>query len=117
MGQDQAPNYGYDKEWWTGKAIDIPMVFGEDVTPPNEVNMELQRLMAFLDKTDRSYGSIESLANLRDVKKELRKDSKLEAAVLKAWKNGIPNDQYGKAVKVRKVDFCGDITPRMAQKF
>jgi hypothetical protein len=100
-GQDQAPNYGYDKEWWTGKAIDIPTVFGEDVTPPNEVNMELQRLMAFLDKTDRSYGSIEALANLRDVKKALRKEPKLEAAVLNAWKNGIPDDQYGKDGKVR----------------
>jgi hypothetical protein len=100
-GQDTAPNYGSDKEWWTGKAIDIPQVFGEDVTPPSEVAMELQRLMAFLEKTERSYGSAEALANLSDVQRELSARSSpdsqlLEAAVLKAWKNSMSENQSTK---------------------
>jgi hypothetical protein len=103
--QDTAPNYGHDKEWWTGKAIDVPQVFGEDMTPPSEVTMELQRLMAFLDKTERSYGSAEALANLSDVQRELAagkaSDSHLlEAAVLRAWKNSMA-DNHQKVSTIR----------------
>ncbi|TVY42972.1 hypothetical protein LSUB1_G001284 [Lachnellula subtilissima] len=119
-GHEQAPNYGYDKQWWAGKAIDIPTVFGEGITAPSEVNMELQRLMAFLDKTDRSYGSVEALANLKDVKKELRKDpNKPKAAVLRAWKNGMPDGQYknGKISKLFSVGTLSEAEESNPQEF
>jgi len=119
-GQDVAPNYGYDKEWWTGKAIDVPAVFGEDVTPPSEVNLELQRLMAFLDKTERSYGSAEALANLTDVQRELRPGSTpdshlLEAAVLKAWKRSM-SENHSRKVSTFGVPHCFFLYPRKSHR-
>ncbi|KFY10773.1 hypothetical protein V492_04854 [Pseudogymnoascus sp. VKM F-4246] len=67
------PNYGNDPEWWAGKAIELP---DSSVPESNDVNWglptprdyiefvrEVQRLMAFLDKTDRSYGSAEPLVD------------------------------------------------------
>lgn len=111
-GVEQASNYGSDKEWWTGKAIEIPEIVGPETTPPNQINMELQRLMAFLDKTDRSYGSVEPLANLGDVKKAFETSESLEAALLNAWKHAIPGDQYGKHAKVRIFGFRNAFHPK-----
>lgn len=60
-------NYGSSNEWWTGKAINIPRMDQEN--PDNgsqadkEFKYEFQRLMSFLDKTDRSYGSVDALVN------------------------------------------------------
>lgn len=65
------PNYGNDPGWWAGKAIELP---DAAIPESNDVNWglptpqdyddfirEIQRLMAFLDKSDRSYGSAEPL--------------------------------------------------------
>ncbi|KFZ24563.1 hypothetical protein V502_00948 [Pseudogymnoascus sp. VKM F-4520 (FW-2644)] len=67
------PNYGNDPGWWAGKAIKLP---DAAIPESNDVNWglptpqdydefirEIQRLMAFLDKSDRSYGSAEPLVN------------------------------------------------------
>lgn len=66
-------NYGNDPGWWAGKAIELPNAAvpeSNDVdwglpTPQDydEFIRETQRLMAFLDKSDRSYGSAEPLVN------------------------------------------------------
>lgn len=63
-------DYGYDPHWWTGTPIKLPETVDlqEERTQPdhvNEVIEEVQRLSAFLDRTERSYGSAEALANLR----------------------------------------------------
>lgn len=83
---DSEMHYGYDREWWSGKAIEPA-----PTQPLSETtaDRELQRLMAFLDKTERSYGSVEALLNHPDVLKEMRKFSNdsPEAAVLEAWRN------------------------------
>jgi hypothetical protein len=83
------PNYGFNKEWWAGKPIELPLVYDtEDEESTNlEVKWELQRLMAFLSRTDRSYGSVEALANLNDVRKERAWRQDAEPAVLAAWSN------------------------------
>lgn len=67
------PNYGNDPGWWAGKAIELP---DAAIPESNDVNWglptsqdydefirEIQRLMAFLDKSDRSYGSAEPLVS------------------------------------------------------
>lgn len=67
------PNYGNDPGWWAGKAIEPS---DAAIPEPNDMNWglpspqdydefirEIQRLMAFLDKSDRSYGSAEPLLN------------------------------------------------------
>lgn len=83
---DSDMHYGYDREWWSGKPIEPaenqPL---KDTT----ADREIQRLMAFLDKTERSYGSVEALINHPDVIKEMRKGSNVspEAAVLEVWRN------------------------------
>ncbi|KAM0332970.1 hypothetical protein ACHAQA_001626 [Verticillium albo-atrum] len=67
-----AENYGHNNEWWKGQTIypahvaaamnqgQLPMA--DDAKP--DFNEEIHRLMAFLDATDRSYGSVEVMADL-----------------------------------------------------
>lgn len=85
--QNQLSNYGYDAEWWTGSAIELPVqiVDGQELLQ-SEVDKELQRLMAFLDNTERSYASVDALANLREVKQELRSKPDIPSSVLSAWR-------------------------------
>ena len=63
------PNYGYHEDWWKGTAIR----FNKIVDPANddrvddrlEVIFEIQRLMAFLQDTNRAYASVEPLEKSR----------------------------------------------------
>ena len=85
------PNYGYDNEWWSGSRI-VPAQIslssdGLSAYDDEEVAREFQRLMAFLDKTERAYGSADALANLDEVKRILRQHNSIESAVLSAWQN------------------------------
>lgn len=107
------PDYGYDPEWWTGKAIEISIVTAEDGhnfdRSDDKFCHELQRLMAFLDKTDRSYGSVEVLTNLRIMKRFQRRELDTEAAFFEIWRTiwegteeakrlfsrGVPSDEDG----------------------
>lgn len=65
-------SYGSDSEWWKGHAIRLPRIVstvdGAPMEPANsekdEVVAEMQRLMALLDASSRSYGSAEFLASL-----------------------------------------------------
>lgn len=70
-----APTYGYNAEWWKGSPIltqDVlarmargEEVWGED-THPDFID-ELHRLVAFLDQTERSYASVDSLAETKAI--------------------------------------------------
>jgi len=97
---DVLPSYGHDPEWWTGKSIELPTLTGEDSPEEQTVDRELQRLMAFLDKTDRSYGSADALANMPDVKKTQRQWDYTEATVLAAWRQLIAEENHGIVKKV-----------------
>lgn len=61
-------DFGWDAEWWDGTAIRSPKV--SELSQPSyfndreEIIHETQRLVAFLEETDRAYGSIDVLANL-----------------------------------------------------
>jgi hypothetical protein len=63
------PDYGYDSEWWKGSLIKSTRPDAGDEPPgqskDQEILQETQRLMAFLDLTDRSYGSAEALSGFK----------------------------------------------------
>lgn len=70
-----ADSYGYDGEWWKGKAITPPqssqsqtpgsdLEWGSDDGSKPRLEEEIHRLMAFLDSTERSYGSTSVLTEL-----------------------------------------------------
>ncbi|KAG7148614.1 hypothetical protein HYQ46_002526 [Verticillium longisporum] len=68
-----AENYGHNKEWWKGQAIypaHLTAAMNQGRPVPDDAkpdfNEEIHRLMAFLDATDRSYGSVEVMADLLD---------------------------------------------------
>jgi hypothetical protein len=86
---DLLPSYGHDKDWWSGTRIELPSAQDDDDPPTyDEVDRELQRLMAFLDKTERAYGSVDVLANLDEVRRCMRQQGPdVESAVLNAWRN------------------------------
>lgn len=87
------PSYGHDPEWWAGKPIELQSTVTVEDSPPeyDQVDRELQRLMAFLDNTERSYGSVEALANFQEVKQACRNAHGLPAAVFRAWKSIFEN--------------------------
>ncbi|KPM41253.1 hypothetical protein AK830_g5329 [Neonectria ditissima] len=69
-----AASYGHNSEWWKGQEILPPHVLAQLQTGELQwgqqgqanVNMEeeIHRLMAFLDSTDRSYGTVSVLTDL-----------------------------------------------------
>ncbi|KAL8734886.1 MAG: hypothetical protein Q9166_001238 [cf. Caloplaca sp. 2 TL-2023] len=75
------PEYGHNNEWWDGMAIEYPQIMlGEEdfSAPSKEVIYEGQRLFAFLDETERAYGSSEALAALPGLR-EHEEDSVIKA--------------------------------------
>jgi hypothetical protein len=83
-------SYGSDADWWSGASAIKLESHGLEPGAPHEgeVRLELQRIMAFLDKTDRSYGSVESLTKMGKVKHIQRNVANCrepESAVLEAW--------------------------------
>ncbi|PGH12297.1 hypothetical protein AJ79_04363 [Helicocarpus griseus UAMH5409] len=66
-------DYGSDAQWWNGQPINLPSSitladdeFTEQVTH-DDVLIEAQRLMAFLDGTNRAFGSADALASIKTV--------------------------------------------------
>lgn len=64
-------DYGYEKDWWDGKPVKVLRIVNMDADGlkfhEDDVVYEAQRLMAFLDKTDRAYGSTNVLAGFDDI--------------------------------------------------
>lgn len=65
-------DYGQDSQWWSGQPINLPKIVtvNERDNSDNDwddIIYETQRLMAFLDSTDRSFGSSDSLASLKNL--------------------------------------------------
>lgn len=59
-------DYGCDKDWWDGTPIKVLRIVNMDTEgrkiDGDDIIYESQRLMAFLDETDRAYGSADVLA-------------------------------------------------------
>ncbi|KAI1415145.1 hypothetical protein F5Y13DRAFT_156740 [Hypoxylon sp. FL1857] len=70
-----AKNYGHNSEWWRGQPIlkhehlaamaRGESVWGDEAHP--EFAEELHRLMAFLDRTERSYGTVDGLVDTKAI--------------------------------------------------
>lgn len=64
-------DYGHEKDWWDGTPVKVLRIvnMNADGRKSNEddVIYEVQRLIAFLDITDRAYGSTNILASLEDI--------------------------------------------------
>ena len=62
------PDYGREKDWWDGTPVKLLRIVNVDsdgrYINENDIIYECQRLMAFLDETDRAYGSTDVLAGL-----------------------------------------------------
>ncbi|RDW89601.1 hypothetical protein BP6252_01633 [Coleophoma cylindrospora] len=89
-------DYGFDPEWWSGNGISAAMVLDEDdderpeSAEAEQFLHELQRLMAFLDSTDRSYGSVEALTSFPSMKRlteRARGPLDVESAFFEVWKD------------------------------
>ncbi|WPH00899.1 Hypothetical protein R9X50_00373300 [Acrodontium crateriforme] len=80
MRQNLLPDYGEDEEWWKGHSISLPTIVNlEDGRPVEEDSgqgnddgliAEVQRLMAFLDASDRSVASPAALAQTESMKND-----------------------------------------------
>lgn len=62
------PNYGQDPQWWSGSPIALPQTIDLDNQRQDDhrldIIQETQRIMAFLDYTERAYGSVEPLTQI-----------------------------------------------------
>ncbi|PQE16696.1 ubiquitin interaction domain-containing protein [Rutstroemia sp. NJR-2017a BBW] len=85
----QEAYYPHEPEWWTGKPISKPISsVREDqylVDEDKRFGQELQRVMAFLDRTDRSYGSADVIANLPFLTEQA--EFTVESKFFLAWQN------------------------------
>ncbi len=80
----------------------IELIQQSDDDPPTydeEVSQELQRLMAFLDKTERAYGSVDALASLDEVRRSLRQYADMESAVMQTWRNIYDNTHRSATIR------------------
>jgi hypothetical protein len=62
-------SYGYDPQWWSGTSDENskPVSVDSEIVLDNastSLLCEVQQLMAFLESTDRAYGSVDALASL-----------------------------------------------------
>ncbi|KAI9772978.1 MAG: hypothetical protein M1840_008860 [Geoglossum simile] len=67
------PDYGHNDEWWDGTPTKVLKIVSYDEgiqteRYEDEIIYETQRLLAFLTKTTRTYGSAEVLANTEGVR-------------------------------------------------
>lgn len=93
------PSYGSSNEWWMGRAIELPTM-NEPEDAKLQVGQEMQRLMAFLDTTDRSYGSADALASLPAVKdQQYRNGEGVEVSVMRAYRELLGDADSAGAIK------------------
>ena len=64
-------DYGHEKDWWDGTPVKVLRIVNMDADGrkinEDDLIYEAQRLMAFLDKTDRAYGSTNVLAGVEGI--------------------------------------------------
>ena len=81
-------HYGYEEDWWDGVPVETRMTSdkrpNERTSPDSdEIIHETQRLVAFLEETERAYGSVDALAQL-SVFKDVRQE-RMAGHYLEAW--------------------------------
>ncbi|EME43435.1 hypothetical protein DOTSEDRAFT_72729 [Dothistroma septosporum NZE10] len=96
MNKYEQDDYGFDQEWWRGQPIATPKIVNtvdQVLAEPEddrfkELVMEVQRLMAFLDSSNRAYASIGALTQAEIIKNnELSsKAGSLVELLLTSWR-------------------------------
>ena len=99
-------DYGEDAEWWKGNAIALPKIVhlesGEPVQGGQRAKeealvMEVQRIMAFMDDSQRSYANVGSLTQT-DLMQEARgtgfKPTSYTVSFLEAWTAVAKSDLF-----------------------
>lgn len=83
-------DYGHDAQWWNGQPINLPKIVtiheardGDDGW--DDIIYESQRLMAFLDSTNRAFGSADALANLKSIFSTSADSEESVTRFLEAW--------------------------------
>ena len=93
----ELPDYGANSDWWDGNPIQTSKVVFVDIPSADseyaDLIFETQRLMAFLEQTDRAYGSVQNLLHAKAVRDGGNRPA---ADFLKAWQDAMkearPND-------------------------
>ncbi|KAL8927954.1 MAG: hypothetical protein Q9208_002029 [Pyrenodesmia sp. 3 TL-2023] len=83
-------DYGHQNEWWDGATIESPRIIYSEAglqASSEDVISESQRLMAFLDDTERAYGSSEGLSNLPSVRED--PDDTVVKRFINIWENAV----------------------------
>ncbi|KAJ5619305.1 hypothetical protein N7510_003289 [Penicillium lagena] len=83
-------DYGHDAQWWNGQPINLPKIVtiheakdGDEGW--DDIIYETQRLMAFLDSTNRAFGSADALANLKSIFSTSADSEEAVTRFLEAW--------------------------------
>ena len=77
MREHVQANYGQDVDWWRGHSVYMPKIVHLDDGSPaepeaddqDEILAEVQRLMAFMSRSDRAYMSAQALTQTNVIKK------------------------------------------------
>ncbi|KPI42469.1 uncharacterized protein AB675_9887 [Cyphellophora attinorum] len=94
----QVASYGYDPSWWSGtsdansRSISMQTDENHDVDRTKAL-AEVQCLMAFLDNTQRAYGSVDALQDLAFMRKHQRTASTAFSVFLEAWQDAARSQQ------------------------
>jgi hypothetical protein len=94
----QIASYGYDPSWWSGasdansRSISVQTDENHDIDRTKAL-AEVQCLMAFLDNTQRAYGSVEALQDLPLIRKHRRTASTPFSVFLEAWQDAAHSQQ------------------------
>lgn len=90
-----APDYGNDSQWWNGQPALTTLEQAE--APWEDAVHETQRLMAFLDRSQRAFGSADVLSVLPSLKCWRGEDR--IATFLKLWEEISPPPRKGNCPK------------------
>lgn len=82
-------DYGHDAQWWNGQTINLPKIVTVNETTEDteweDVLHETQRIVAFLDSTQRAFGSSDALAGLRQMHDVSSDSEEIVSRFLEAW--------------------------------
>ncbi|KAL4903931.1 hypothetical protein BDW74DRAFT_155659 [Aspergillus multicolor] len=81
-------DYGKNAQWWDGQPIYLPKIVTiqeaqDGDTDWDDILYECQRLVAFLDSTNRAFGSIDALAGLKQL--ETYGSDRIIGTFLESW--------------------------------
>ncbi|MCJ1476871.1 hypothetical protein MMC13_005540 [Lambiella insularis] len=84
-------DYGRSDDWWDGMPIEVPKIYSLDDAvdeyDQEDIISESQRLMAFLDETERAYGSTDVLSNVAGMRQAPAWE--VEIRFLELWSESI----------------------------